>query len=196
MNSAPRRARVRTSPNDLLSIIEGWCLSATAETFNRTLPWLRRLARRRAPSLPADLHDEIVHETWQLVIARGYDSFVAAGVDADRYLATVLRNAVEVVKANYRPAGAKSRDRSSVGAAVDFSEGAENWASKIWFEVEQAELELRLDLERIAASLGGPVATALALIVNEGMSVTDAAADVGMSRQTLSRRLISLRRAA
>ena len=196
MNPASGRARVRTSSNDLIAVIERWSISAAAETFNRTLPWLRRLARRHAPSLPTDLHDEIVHETWQLVFARGSEAFLASEVDADRYLAMVLRNAVEVVRTSYRPAGTKSRGAPAVHGAVEFSDGVENWASKIWFQVEQAEVDLRLDLERAAASLGGQVASALALMVNEGLSVTDAAAGVGMSRQTLSRRLISLRRAA
>jgi DNA-directed RNA polymerase specialized sigma24 family protein len=197
MNTAPECGDCTVSASELLAAITGSAATAS-KIYRRVFPRLRRLARRHAPSLPPDLHDEIVQETWLLVVRRGAEVFVDAGATADVYLAMVLRNAVEVVKANNRPAGTPSRPTptKTAAVAVDLDNGVENGASMAQFRSERIETEIRLDIALFAAKAEPQVARALALMLDDGLPISSAASGVGMSRQTLYRRLIGLRQAA
>jgi DNA-directed RNA polymerase specialized sigma24 family protein len=183
---------------DFLAVLGGDDRLAS-RVYNQSLSRLTRLARRHAPDLPLDLHEEIVQETWQLVLARGKESFIAAAVEPEAYLSQVLRNAVEGVRSNNRPAGTASRSHpADVREAIvdEQPEKADSWESERQFKSEERAMEIRLDIELFAAKAQPPVAAALTAMLIRGLTMTEAACDVGLTRQTLGRRLQPLRQAA
>src|SRR5262249_8970153 len=120
------------------------------------------------------------------------------GVEASAYLAMVLRNAIEFVRAKHRPAGSRSRESDAMAneRVVPLDGGIEDTESRRRFEDEDRARQIRPDVERLIASAEPSVKAALGLMFNKGMTLTSAAAEVGMSRQTLGRRLQALRSAA
>src|SRR5690348_16000446 len=66
------------SSSELLSILRGDPRVAK-QAYERSLPFLQRLARAHAPSLARDLHLEIVQETWQLFFARRDEVLLRSG---------------------------------------------------------------------------------------------------------------------
>jgi DNA-directed RNA polymerase specialized sigma24 family protein len=74
-------------------------------------PQLYQLARKLAPDLPTDLHAEIVHETWRLLLEKPSDHYNRERRTESTYLIIVMRDAIKCVRANYRPPGSPSRER-------------------------------------------------------------------------------------
>lgn len=189
---------------------------AATRLFEQYSRWLLRLSRRRAPDLPNDLHEEVVQEMWSLVFSRGLAACLAAHTSADAYLTQVHRNAVESVRAAYRPAGSRSRyvrvsdseavanplshgDRTSEPTAARHSHlGYEQQASGDGVEDQSmwsntyARVDFQMDLERLVGTVDDDLGRAITLITTDGSSITEAATRVGMSRQTLSRKLHQL----
>ena len=173
--------------------------------FRKYYPELLKAARRRAPHLAPDLHDEIVSETWSLVMDRGIEAFEQAGVGDAAYLHTVLRNAVEVVKANNRPPGTKSRATSSDFRDCGIDLLAED-EGKLPASVQQAlghgsrdveeSLHTALDLEFAVRRLPRPDQQAVAFLLENGTSLSAAAESAGLTRQTFVRHLAAARVAA
>ena len=183
---------------ELLSVLSGDAV-VSRSAYRRCLPFLIAQARQRAPSLPPDLHMEIVQETWRLALARRNELLLRAGeVSGAAYLATLLRNAVEIVKSGVRTAGSRSRGSRDSGDGVVFAlvEDADRLQSQDNFDSEDRAREIRLDVERFMESAEPSVRSAVTLMLYSGMTMTDAAAKVGLSRQSLGRRLQRLRTAA
>jgi DNA-directed RNA polymerase specialized sigma24 family protein len=198
MDTVPSRGASPVSSSDLLAALGGD--TATFSTiYKESLTHLTRQARRRAPSLSPDLHEEIVQETWQLAFARGQTTFKASGVEPGAYLAGVLRNAAEVVWSDNRPVGTRSRSKRDTlrweNDDID-AQGADDLQSADQFADHDRATTMRLDVQRFCKSAERPVADAVQLMLREGLSLTEASVAVGMSRQTLRRRLEGLRSAA
>jgi DNA-directed RNA polymerase specialized sigma24 family protein len=197
MCSRPTGGESPVTASELLAVLAG-DIAIARVVYERSLPTLRRLARRHAPTLPGDLHLEIVQETWHLVVARHDEALLCSGIEGAAYLAMVLRNAVEIVKSKDRPAG--TRSRAAAGAVrekvVELAIGAEVAESSRRFEVEDRARQIRLDVERFMGNVEPPVKAAVKLMLDQGMTMSNAAAEVGISRQTLGRRLRGLRSAA
>jgi hypothetical protein len=58
--------------------------------------------------------------------------------------------------------------------------------------VPEHRIDFGIDLERFMAKVEPAVVRALTLILAEGSTISEAAAEVGLTRQTLSRRMHSM----
>jgi DNA-directed RNA polymerase specialized sigma24 family protein len=186
---------------------------------------LRRWTRRAAPRLSRDLVDDVVQETWLIALRRGEARFRAAGCEVVPYLFGLFRNAIQSVRAAYRQAGTRSRhqgeirDRQVPRRLHHPIVGIEPWESDDeieahdWVEgraVSRAELELirdaaarierrqdaMIDLSLLAGRSGPAVRDAIHLLCEEQITTGEAALRVGLTRQTLGRRLRELAPAA
>lgn len=164
--------------------------SALVHRFDR---FLRAAIRRRAYHLPAYLVDDVLQEIWRAVSQRGLSAFVDANVRASSYLAGFVGDAGRRVHAAHRAAGCRTRrdealafgresDDRVIEAAAD-----PNWASTI------AQVDARIDVERVARRATPPVVRAIHAMTDEGLSATEAAARVGVARSSLQRQLALLR---
>lgn len=197
MQSKPASRQSPIATAILLAALEGDARAAK-EAYERSLRLLTVLARRHAPWLSPDLHLEIVQETWQLFFARRDTALLSSGdVNGAAYLNTLLRNAVEAVKSKDRPPGTRSRRTGAERETfVELAPGLENDESNRRFAIEQRGQQIRLDIERLMLDADEPVRAAVFLMLESGVTLSNAASLVGMSRQTLGRRLQRLRLAA
>src|SRR5689334_12133551 len=76
-------------------------------------PIIRGLVRRFGPDLPADVVDEVVSETYLLLLGRAGAAFDASRGSAQKFLFGVVANAVRNVRAGYRPPGSPTRQHRS-----------------------------------------------------------------------------------
>jgi hypothetical protein len=157
--------------------------AAQRQIYESTRRKLVSVSRRRAPELPRDLQEEIVGETWSLIYARGAIALLAANCSDDAYITQVHRNAVESVRAMYRPPLTRSRGGK--------------WKASQPVEIESvsdkrdayAEIDVAVDLRLKVSTMEAPVRAALLLLAENGLTISAAAQAVGVSRQLLSRRI-------
>ena len=166
---------------------------------SRLLPHLLILARKRAPNLPADLHEEIVQQAWLSVVSRSTDIWSSGQVDVRAYLAGVVRDAAKAVRANYRRPGQVSRFRrpsASSGPRQSAAPPLDNVPEKNLRRDGHLAIEARLELNSLYERASADVRVALGMICEEGATLEEAAAATGQTRRTLSRRIAVLRDAA
>lgn len=186
----------------LLHLAIGGDAAAARRIYDCMSPSLLKAARRRAPKLPKDLHEEIVSETWNLVFARGSEPFDRAAVEDSAYLHSVLRNAAEVVKANNRAPGTRSRlqgnseKRPQLSQSLVLDPDAGSEACEERFAEYEVQLTARLDVFVALGKLSPLARTAAIFILENGSTLTEAAASASLTRQTLARHFAALRIAA
>ena len=167
---------------------------------------LLSLARRWAPTLDPALLEDVVQEVWTAIIAQlshGGLVFDPARERAVDFVATFVPNAAQAVRSRLRSAGERSRparptpsDFEALGAEwrwgkVDPS-GDADIAAKVAAPDETAAIDARIDLELLAAGAEPKVAQAIAVIIADGATISQAAEVVGLSPSTFSRRLSEL----
>lgn len=85
-------------------------VSYAAEEFPKVArPFLLAVARRRAPDLPVDLRQDIVSETFALLLMIPESAFNPAIGPAKSFLALQVRSAIRRVRADYCPPGQRTR---------------------------------------------------------------------------------------
>jgi DNA-directed RNA polymerase specialized sigma24 family protein len=182
------------SPDELLRLALAGDEDAAKRLYEQSKERFVRLARKRGPDLAEDQHEEVVQEMWQLVGQRGLHAFVSSGASAQAYLSQVHRNAVESVRAAYRPAGTRSRfsDTNDQVGAVPLDMDVNQLEDVSLWSFPYPSIDFGIDLERFMAKVEPAVVRALTLILAEGSTISEAAAEVGLTRQTLSRRMHSM----
>lgn len=171
---------------------------------------LNRLASRWTRGLAPDLQGEVLQEVWLAVsavrITHGATKYDPEGAPALKFVASFLPNAVQRVRAAYRPPGSRSRARRKDQAPNSIVTRS-TWEPRNAVELEDVPspdswdeaidvTDARIDIERLVSNAEPDVASAVALVRNAGATPSEAAKAVGLSPTTFSRRLSALGRLA
>lgn len=165
-----------------------------ARDFRRVAsPIIRGLARRFGPHLPADLIDDVVSETYVLLLGRSGRRFDPRLGSARQFLFGVVQNAVKNVRAQYRPAGFPSRYGEDHFAAaqqvVAFDESIYSTDSGIPI----VQIESNIDLAKLLTGISTLLAAAIIAIYVHGEKSAIVARRLGVSRFQIYRTLQSIR---
>jgi DNA-directed RNA polymerase specialized sigma24 family protein len=164
--------------------------AATVEFRNISAPIIRGLARRFGPDLPADLIDEVVSETYVLLLGTAGKSFEVNRGSAQKFLFGVAANAVKNVRASYRPPAIPSRRRGKgvtddQPSVVAFNELHHATGSRLLPDVRQAETAI--DVEAVLAGITAVMAAAIIAVYVHGEKTSSAARAFGVSRFQIRR---------
>jgi DNA-directed RNA polymerase specialized sigma24 family protein len=170
--------------------------AATAEFRKISAPVIRGLARRFGPDLPADLIDEVVSESYVLLLGNTGKNFQVSRGSAQKFLFGVVANAVKNVRAGYRPPAVPSRPRRKDTAAdqptiVPFDEVEHSTGSRLLPDVHQADAALYL--ETVLAGITAVMAAAIIATYVHGEQVNRVASTLGVSRFQIRRVMQKLR---
>jgi len=161
-------------------------------------PVIRGLARRFGPDLPADLIDEVVSETYLLLLGAPGRGFDRTRGSARQFLFGIVRNAVTNVRATNRPPGLRTRRRKddpATGAqVVPFDELLHGAAQR--FLPDSHHVEARLDVEKLLGAVTAVVATAIIGIHLRGESASSVSRRLSVSRFQIDRALRAVRHRA
>jgi DNA-directed RNA polymerase specialized sigma24 family protein len=152
--------------------------------------------RAIAPDLPEDRHDEVVNEAVVCLLTSGLEGWRASGRDATPFFYACLRQGLRQVRANYAPPGVKTRrptqaERKAAKPIVASKrpilppEAHPDPSAAAAF----AEVEHQRDAAEILARAPEMVGRALRLLCFDDLEHKDVAAELGLSRQALYRRL-------
>lgn len=176
--------------------------SARHWAYGRYRGLLVIMARDFGPDLVSmNLREDILQETWLLFYQRANWTRMT-GVSPEAYLRGLVRDAVKSLRAQYRPSGARSRpEYKSIQSeakyygnlTVELDVDAIPDLDRA--EQEEKALDGRLDLTLRLARAESQVQDA-ASRMRRGENLCAAAVAVGMTRQTLTRKLRSLASAA
>lgn len=167
---------------------------AFEEVKHRFSPYITQAVRRRAPDLIPYL-DEIEAEVWA-----GLTGFVPGRGSVRSFLVGMVMTAIQRTWANYCPPGqphrlppyavrrevtevaleAVHRGKEAATAAVQ-APGVRPW------RVEQQDA--RIDLENLITSAPDTVRRGLSLMYDQQLTVTEAAAEIGITRFKLRRHI-------
>lgn len=190
------------APDALNGLLVGFILrdEEAAEQFKKVAPpIIRGLARRFGPDLPADLIDEVVSETYVILLGRSGRRFDAGRGSARKFLFGIVGNAVKNVRANNRPPGVPTRPRRDERELVEepvipFDELLHSGSQRLLPDIRQieAQLETRVLLSTVASVF----ASALIAIHVRGESATRVSRRLGVSRFQINRALQRIHREA
>jgi hypothetical protein len=196
-----------TVPKELLIGFLNHDLAASDEFIKAVDPYLLKLARSKAPELPADLHQEIVNQTYLrlLCVPEKFDS-ERGSVKA--FLYCELRNAVQQVRAMYCPPGHQTRKRNckEEKAGVSICRNAvdlikynptqgflipldDKQLSEIPARNGAKEIEIACDARTILEIAPVLVAAGLKRIYFRGSTLSESAESLNVSRFKLSREI-------
>ena len=152
-------------------------------------PIIRGLARRFGPDLPADVIDEVVSETYLLLLGRAGAAFEARRGSAQKFLFGIVANAVKKVRASYRPAAYPTRPRKtgvdSEQAVVPFDESQHGLGQRLLPDARQ--VNAAADLELLLTGLRATLAIAIVAVHVDGHTVSRVAHYLGVSRFQIRR---------
>lgn len=164
-----------------------------AEEFKKVAsPIVRGLARRFGPDLPADIIDEVVSETYLLLLGRPGRSFDPARGSAREFLFGIVGNAVKNVRASNRPPGLPTRRRKDeperMGTSViTFDELLHSGDQRLLPDVRQ--IEARSDAQALLGTVASVFAAALIAIHIRGENASSVSRRLGVSRFQINRAL-------
>ena len=181
---------------------------AARDAFARAaLPYLRTLARVRAPYLPEDLQREIVGQACLNLVLQQRGFNTSRGSVA-AFLNLVVRNAARQVRAAYARPGHATRARKIPGTKELASPCGPALVSLDALEEDDqpaytghiAATEARMDAVVILQTASESVGSCIVRVHMLGETLNEVADDVGVSRFTLSRQVAefeeALRRSA
>lgn len=156
----------------------------------------RAVVRAMAPELPGDRQDEVVNEGIVCLLTAGLDGWRESGRDATPFFYACLRQGLRQVRASYAPPGVKTRrptraERLAAKPVVPARcriaslEAQPDPAAEAAF----ADVEHQHDAAEILARAPESVGRALRLLCFDDLDHKDVAAELGLSRQALYRRL-------
>jgi DNA-directed RNA polymerase specialized sigma24 family protein len=174
---------------------------AALDVFPRVAtPMLGKLARRFAPELPVDLVNEIIQETYCLLLNGSRHAFDPVRGTARKFLFGVVLNATQRVRSNYCPPGTRTRKRifqadGDLNREAEFSPAIVPFDETIHCDArrsvfaEVGRLEAEIDLNTLLRGASTLLVTALAAIYLEGHKVADVARTLGVSRFRIGREI-------
>ncbi len=158
-------------------------------------PYVLAFARRFGPDLAASLTDDIVSETWLVLVEGGRARFDAdrGNGDLKNYLFYVVKRAVQRVRADNTKPGQRTRYRkgqvpeSNVVSIDRLTQAPPDERAGDVFR----QIEARHDAAAILAEAPSAVAFALAAIHVQDRKLSDVARQLDMSRFRLTREISS-----
>lgn len=183
---------------ELLRAALAGCDVSAAQLERRHAKYLLRIVRRHAPSLSPELRGDVVQEAWLALFRKASIPQKLQAIPFRVFMVGLIRDGIKVVRTNNRPPGVPSRPgrieaKASNGGNIDRI-GERGVKDPV--DPASPDLDLVLDIERLADRADRQVRDAIRLMAELQLSVAEAAMVVGISRQTLSRRLSLLTRAA
>jgi DNA-directed RNA polymerase specialized sigma24 family protein len=146
---------------------------------------LRQLARKLRGDLAPDLLEDAVAEVW-LYLIRYFPRFDPSRGTARTFLRLLLKNALRKVRACYAHPNALWRPGPEPEALASLEESV---ARALPAPGGQTHIESHADANRLVSLAPIAVRRALLLVHVEGLTVTEAAEKLSLSRFTLARRL-------
>lgn len=157
-------------------------------------PIMRGLARRFGAGLPADLIDEVVSESFVLLLGGPGRAFDPQRGSARSFLFGIVQNAAQRVRAIYCPPGMRTRLHKEDLA----EEGFQGYERVVAFDEEvhvpeclqtptSRQMEARIDLEAMLRNTNVTLVAAMVAIVAHGEKVGAAAGRFGLSRFQFNR---------
>ncbi len=188
------------APSRLLSGFRG-DQGALSALYLETKDRLKARARRKARDFPVELLDDVVGETWLIVMERGEVAVSRAAVPDYLYLVRVLPHAIQRVRSANRVPGSKSRGKSAVSSETFDLENVAHQNAEAAVTIERfdeaAELSAaREAIESALAKASPKVRSAATLMLLEDANISEASRAVGINRMTLTRALALLGKAA
>jgi DNA-directed RNA polymerase specialized sigma24 family protein len=162
-------------------------------------PIIRGLARRFGPDLPADLVDDVVSETYVILLGRSGRGFDAARGSAREFLFGIVGNAVKNVRASNRPPGLPTRPRKDkqeliVAPVIPFDELLHSGTRRLLPDIRQ--IEAHIDARALLGTVASVLAAALIAIHVRGENASSVSRRLGVSRFQINRALQRIHRAA
>lgn len=168
---------------------------------------LLTLARRWTREFPVDLREDVVQEVWTALVIRRETGekpdFDPSAQTAVSYFASLVPNAAQRVRAQYRAPGTRSRSTRQDEIAPPAVAPRMGWEAPPSSTLEEAADESlqnnpehwdsQIDLDRAIEAAEPKVATAITAIIRDGLTFAQAAKMAGMPASTFSRRLSQLR---
>ena len=152
-------------------------------------PIIRGLARRFGPDLPADVIDEVVSETYLLLLGRAGAAFEASRGSAQKFLFGIVANAVKSVRASYRPPASRTRQHigrpGSEKVVVPFEESQHGLGQRILPDARQ--VDAAADVAVLLSGLTAVLAIAIVAIHIDGQDINKVARALGVSRFQIRR---------
>ncbi len=167
---------------------------------------LNRVAERWSPELAPDLRAEITQESWSVAVRRTSADFSADIQTAIGFLAEIVPNAAQRVRAAYRVPGARSRIKRARRRVDDHHVPWNGWnhspstsldavsatTARPGWDSSASAVDARIDIDRAMQVAPPNVARAMHLILESGASFAAAAAAVNLSTPSLMRCLAAL----
>lgn len=190
------------TPDALNGLLIGFTLrhQEAAEQFKKVAPpIIRGLARRFGPDLPADLIDDVVSETYVILLGRSGRRFDPARGSAREFLFGIVGNAVKNVRANNRPPGLPTRPRKDEpelveGPVIPFDELLHSGTQRLLPDIRQ--VEAHIDAHALLGKVAAVFAAALIAIHVRGENTTSVSRRLGVSRFQINRAWQRIHRAA
>lgn len=154
-------------------------------------PIIRGLARRFGPDLPADMIDEVVSETYLLLLGRAGSAFEASRGSAQKFLFGIVANAIKNVRAGYRPPASRTRQRKNrlasgpVQVVDSFEESEHGLGQRILPDAQQ--IDAAADLAVLLSGLTAVLAMAIVAIHVHGQDIRKVSRVLGVSRFQIRR---------
>lgn len=189
----------------------------TKEFLKFYLPFATSIVRKRAGYLPPDLQEEVVQEGVLIVLTRNGKGFDPGRQTVKSYIAYIVRDAIQSVKASYAKPGTPTRKRrinntqetdaefnSRPGAALlvqqfDRPEPSESLTDHIDIADERysaPQIEAHVMVNELAQKLTAKYFNAFVRVHLIGETANNIANDIGVSPATLSRELRGVQIAA
>jgi hypothetical protein len=157
--------------------------------------YTRRIVATRAPDVPEDVRDEIANQALAALLRCHLADLEASGLEARGFFRLRVIEALRQVRASYAPAG--QRTRLTAKAASPPPDGLARPRPRppiedhpdLAAEAAFGAVERRRDADAILAAAPPLVAQALRLICFGDLDMGAAAAEVGLSRFALKRRI-------
>lgn len=157
-------------------------------------PIIRGLARRFGPDLPADVVDEVVSETYLLLLGRTGTAFDTSRGSAQKFLFGVVANAVKNVRAGYCPPGAPTRQHKNrpkiEPVVVSFEESQYGLEQRMLPDARQ--VDAAADVAALLSGLTAVLAMAVVAVHLHGYGVRRVARAMGVSRFKIRRAMREL----
>lgn len=190
------------TPDALNGLLVGFILrdQDAAEHFKKLAPpIIRGLARRFGPDLPADLINEVVSETYVILLGRSGHRFDPARGSAREFLFGIVGNAVKNVRAENRPPGLPTRPRKdepelAEAGVVAFDELLHRGTHRLLPDIRQ--IEARFDALALLGTVASVFTAALIAIYIRGENASSVSRRFGVSRFQINRALQKIHRAA
>ena len=184
---------MRVAPDALTRLIVGFILrdEEAAEQFKKAAPpVIRGLARRFGPDLPADLIDDVVSETYVILLGRSGGGFDPTRGSAREFLFGIVGNAVKNVRATNRPPGLPTRLRKNEALeawTVPFDELLHSGVRPLLPDIHQ--IEARIEARALLGTVASVFVAALIAIHVHGENASSVSRRLGVTRFQINRAL-------